>query len=253
MIDRLFGLLDKLLKHLTRKKISVTFDDLNRIKPVSPIFGLDRGTPIARYYIEKFLHRNSPLISGRILEVGDSYYSKRFGGEKAESFDVLHAVPGNKTATIIGDLTDPATLPENSMDCFICTQTFNFIFNVQKAVEGVHYLLRPGGVLLFTVCGISQISRYDMDRWGDYWRFTTASLHKLFEPVFKGRLEIESYGNALAATAFLRGIAVEDLPNQALLDEHDPNYQVLITVIARKEPYAGPGIQNGTVSLCEMS
>ena len=71
--------------------------------------------------------------------------------------------------------------------------------------------------------------------------------------MFKGRLEIESYGNALAATAFLRGIAVEDLPNQALLDEHDPNYQVLITVIARKEPYAGPGIQNGTVSLCEMS
>lgn len=249
MIDRLFGLRDKFLKHLTRKKISVTFNDLDRIKPVSPIFGLDRGTPIARYYIEKFLHKNSHLIKGRILEVGDSHYSKRFGGEKAESFDVLHAVPGNKAATIIGDLTDPTTLPGDSMDCFICTQTFNFIFDVQKAVEGTHYVLKPGGVLLFTVCGISQISRYDMDRWGDYWRFTTASLQKLFEPVFKERLAIGSYGNVLAATAFLQGIAVEDLPNRALLDEHDQNYQVLITVIARKEPYAGPSIQKGAVDL----
>jgi hypothetical protein len=33
--------------------------------------------------------------------------------------------------------------------------------------------LKPGGVLLATVSGISQISRYDMYRWGDYWRFTT--------------------------------------------------------------------------------
>ena len=85
-----------------------------------------------------------------------------------------------------------------------------------------------------TVAGISQISRYDMDRWGDYWRFTTASLEKLFTPIFNGGVEIASFGNVLAATAFLQGVAVEDLPDRTLLDENDPDYQMLITIIARK-------------------
>jgi SAM-dependent methyltransferase len=126
------------------------------------------------------------------------------------------------------------TLPENAFDCFICTSTFNFIFDVQKAVEGAHHLLKPGGVLLATVAGISQISRYDMDRWGDYWRFTSASVKRLFEPVFKGGLAIESFGNVLAATAFLQGVAVEDLPEKTLLDQQDPDYQMLITILAKK-------------------
>lgn len=234
LIDGQLRLIDGVLKYLTRKKISVVFNDLNRNKPVSPIFGLERGMAIDRYYIEKFLLKNALLIKGRILEIGDSEYSKKFAGGTVESFEVLHAVPGNKAATIIGDLTETATLPGNSVDCFICTQTFNFIYEVQKAIAGAHHLLKPGGVLLATVSGISQISRYDMDRWGDYWRFTTASAQKLFAPVFGEGLEIESYGNVLAATAFLQGIAVEDLPDRALLDENDPDYQVLITIVARK-------------------
>lgn len=212
----------------------VLFNDLMRNKPISNIFGLDRGTPIDRYYIENFLQKNRHLIRGRVLEVAENYYGKLFGTEKVEAFEILHAVPDNNAATIVGDLTDISTLPENRVDCFICTQTFHVIFDIQKAIKGAHYLLKPGGVLLATVPGISQISRYDMDRWGDYWRFTTASVKKLFEPVFKGGVEIESHGNVLAASAFLQGVAVEDLPDKALLDEHDPDYQVLITIVARK-------------------
>jgi hypothetical protein len=224
----------KFFQSIIRKKNPVYLTDITRTFPVSPVFGLERGTPIDRYYIEKFLQKNAHLIGGRVLEVGDSYYSRKFSAGKAESLEVLHATPKNKSATIIGDLTDTATLPFNSFDCFICTQAFNFIFEVGKAAEGAHYLLKPGGVLIATVAGISQISRYDMDRWGDYWRFTTSSVRKLFEPVFKGGLEIESFGNVLAATAFLQGVAVEDLPNPTLLDDNDPDYQLLITVVARK-------------------
>ncbi len=223
------------MKYLTRKNLTVSFNDYERNKPISAVFGMDRGTPIDRYYVETFLQRNSYLIKGRLLEVGDSYYSRRFAGGKAESFEVLHATPENKAATIIGDLTDTTTLPKNSFDCFICTQTYNFIFDLGKAVEGAHYLLKPGGVLLATVAGISQISSYDMERWGDYWRFTTASVKKLFEPVFKGGLKIESFGNVLAATAFLQGVSVEDLPDRRLLDYHDPDYQLIIALVARKE------------------
>ncbi len=223
-----------ILKYIVSKKIIVNFGDLSRTKPVSSLLGCDRGTPIDRYYIERFLENNSMLIRGRVLEIGDSAYSRRYGGERCSTFDVLHATPGNRKATIVGDLTDISTLPANAMDCFICTQTFNFIYDVQKAVQGAHSLLKPGGILLATVGGISQISQYDMDRWGDYWRFTTASVKKLFEPVFTGGVTIESFGNALAACSFLQGLAVEDLPDRALLDEKDSQYQLLITIVARK-------------------
>ena len=231
----MIALLHDIIKFLTRKKIRVVFNSLESTQPVSSLLGCDRGTPIDRYYIENFIRKCSPLIKGRVLEIADNSYSRRFGGNQVTKFEVLHATSGNRKATIVGDLTSPETLPENAVDCFICTQTFQFIFDIQKAIIGAHHILKPGGVLLATVSGISQISRYDMDRWGDYWRFTTASVKCLFEPVFKGGIEIESFGNVLAATAFLQGLSVEDLPDRPLLDHNDPDYQSLITIVARKQ------------------
>ena len=227
-------MLNEFIQYLTRKKVRVVFGDLSTTAPVSRQFGFDRGTPIDRYYIEGFLARHAELIRGRVLEVGGSDYSRRFGGERVEAFEVLHATAQGRSTTIVGDLTDPATLPQDAMDCFICTQTFNFIGEVQKAIAGAYFLLKPGGVLLATVAGISQISRYDMERWGDYWRFTSASVKKLFQPVFGTDLEIETCGNVLAATAFLQGLALEDLPEPGLLDTCDEDYQLIITIMARK-------------------
>jgi Methyltransferase domain len=228
------AMIDRLLHAILRRKTPILFQEFTRTAPVSTVFGLDRGTPIDRYYIETFLRKNAHLIKGRVLEIGESVYCRRYGGENVEAYEVLYASDGNESATILGDLTDAATLPENAIDCFVCTQTFNFIFDVQKAVAGAHYLLKPGGVILATVAGISQISRYDMDRWGDYWRFTTASARKLFEPLYTGGVKVECFGNVMASCAYLQGLAVEDLPVTALLDEHDPDYQMLITIVARK-------------------
>ena len=225
-------MLTKILRYLNRKKVVVSFDDLRRTSPVSRVFGLERGTPINRYYIERFLEANREAIRGRVLEVGDSEYSRRFGGSRVERCDVLHATPGNSAASIVGDLTDSSTLPAAAFDCFICTQTIDCIFEVQKAVQGAQHLLKPGGVLLATVSGIGQISRYDMERWGEYWRFTTASMQRLLEPLFTGGVEVRSFGNVLAATASLQGVALEDLPDRTLLDEND--YQLVIAAVARK-------------------
>lgn len=227
----MLGRLKRLIGDLARPK--VVFNDLERSRPVSNLFGFDRGQPIDRYYIEKFLDENSNYIKGSVLEIADSHYSKKFGGDKVDRFEILHYTNDNPEATIIGDLTNKSTLPENRIDCFICTQTFNFIFNVQRAVEGASHLLKPGGVLLATLGGISQISRYDMDRWGDFWRFTTASAEQLFTPYFSN-VTVQSYGNVLSSVAFLQGLAVEDLPDKSLLNEKDHDYQMVVTVIARK-------------------
>ena len=88
--------------------------------------------------------------------------------------------------------------------------------------------------MLATVAGISQISRHDMDLWGDYWRFTTASTQKLFTSVFGENTQVDSFGNVMAACAFLQGCSVEDLPDRSLLDSKDPDYQMLITIVARR-------------------
>lgn len=211
---------------------AILFNDPQRIGPISSVFGLDRGTPIDRYYIGQFLSLHRSLIRGRVTEIGDNSYTRQYGTAVTRS-DVLQTATGSGI-TLVGDLTDCTTLPFGETDCFICTQTLNFIYDLPAAVCGIHHLLAPGGTLLATVAGISQISRYDMDRWGDYWRFTTASLAKLFAEFPWDDLQIESHGNVLAATSFLQGVAIEDLPNPKLLDEQDPDYQVILTVVARK-------------------
>ncbi len=210
----------------------VRMGGLRRVTPISRSFGFDRGQPIDRYYIERFLNEHQADIHGRVLEVGDAYYTCRFGGDRVVRSDVLHAVTGNGGATIVGDLSTGRGLPEGVFDCAILTQVLPFIFDVRGAVQGCWRSLRPGGVVLATVGGISQISRHDMDRWGDYWRFTSLSVSRLFGRVFgDDRVAVTTYGNVLSATGLLYGLAAEEF-SAAELDHRDRDYEVLIAVRA---------------------
>lgn len=192
--------------------------------------------PLDRYYIENFLFSQREGIKGRVLEVQDNTYTMRFGGDRITQSDILHAPMGNidPSVSIVADLTRAENIPSNSFDCIILTQTLQFIYDMRSAIETVSRILKPGGVLLLTVPGISQISREDMDLWGEYWRFTQLSAQRLFEEVFPPEeIEVKSYGNVLTATAFLYGLATKELqPSE--LDFHDPNYEVIITVKAVK-------------------
>jgi hypothetical protein len=211
------------------------WSDLRRLQPLSRAFGFDRGMPIDRYYIENFLRANSSDIHGRVLEVADAAYTQKFGGDRVAVSDVLHSVPGNRKATIVGDLATGKGIPTGAFDCIILTQVLPFIYDVRAAVATAGRALQAGGTLLATFAGISQISRYDMDRWGDYWRFTDRSARLLFEEVFAtSDVQIVSHGNVLIATAFLHGMSSEEL-TAAELDYVDPDYQVLITVRARRQ------------------
>lgn len=201
--------------------------------PISSVFGCDRGTPIDRYYIEKFLSENKSKIHGVCCEIAEDAYCKGLGHDIVRQ-DIFDYDNTNPHATIVGDLTKNESLPTNYLDCFVCTQTFNFIYDVKAAFRGAYQMIKPGGALLATAAGLSQISRYDMDRWGDYWRFTDLSLKKIAEETGFRDVQVMIYGNALAATAFIQGVAVEDLVNVELLDEHDNNYQVTLGLVAVK-------------------
>ena len=207
--------------------------DFESVYPVSDFYGDDRGTPVDRFYIDGFINDNRHRISGHVLEVAEDTYSRQYGNG-IDSIDVLHYEEGTPGATLIGDLSRPDTLPEDRFDCFICTQTIHVIYNYQDAIRGARRLLKPGGVLLCTLSGIAQISRYDMDRWGDYWRFTTLSAQRSFGEIFGApNVTVDYGGNCYAAVNFLRGIALEELDRNKL-GVKDPNYPILITIIATK-------------------
>jgi SAM-dependent methyltransferase len=211
---------------------TVQYGDFDRLMPVSSKFGSDRGTPIDRYYIEAFLERHRSDIYGRVLEVGDDAYSRRFGQARVVRQDVLHLNGKRPKVTIVGDMTRNGVLPTDAFDCMIVTQTLHFIYDIGAAVRHMHMALRPGGVLLLTVPGISQINYWG--QWSTYWSFSEASARRLFGDVFGHQMiEVGSYGNVFAATNFIQGIALEEV-RAADLDVHDPNYPLTICVRATR-------------------
>lgn len=211
---------------------------MRQTKPLSNVFGFDRGTPIDRIYTNDFLSTNAHFIRGRVCEIAENTYTKMFGTQVTQS-DILHFTADNPKATIIGDLTNHSSLPANAFDCFICTVTLNFIYDYKAAIRGIYYTLKSGSkdapsVALVTVASLVQISQYDYERWGDYWRFTDMGILRDFEAVFgKGNVEIKSYGNVLSAIAELQGIAAEELTKEELF-AHDSRYPVLLCIIAKK-------------------
>jgi SAM-dependent methyltransferase len=209
------------------------FGSLRRVTPLSRAFGFDRGQPIDRYYIDKFLSNHVQDIRGRVLEIGEATYAKRFGGMRLDSIDVLHVREGNPEATIIADLTAAHHIPTASFDCILLLQTLHLIFDIPSAIQTLHRILKPGGVLLATFPGISHNS---CDEWREqwYWGLTTRSARRLFSEIFKPEdLTVESHGNVLATTAFLYGFAVSEL-TCAELDYRDDHYELLIALRASK-------------------
>ena len=209
------------------------FGDVGEVQPVSDDFGFDRGTPIDRFYIEQFLQRNAADIAGRALEVGDDAYCRRFGASRITQQDVLHVSADNPAAALVGDLSRHGALPPAAFDCLVLTQTLHLIFDMRPAVAEMHRGLKPGGVLLLTVPGITRIDRGE---WGAgwFWSLTPAAATRLFGEVFgAGNVRVESHGNAFAATAFLQGLALEEV-DSAKLAVNDACFPVIVTVRAQK-------------------
>jgi SAM-dependent methyltransferase len=193
-------------------------------------WGWERGTPVDRYYIESFLNRHRADIRGRVLEVKNSDYSRRFGQEPLDA-QVLDIDAANPQATIVADLAAADSIPSCSFDCFILTSTLQYILDVDSAVRHSHRILRPGGVLLVTVPAVSRI---DLQASADYWRFTPAICRNWFEKHFAPeKVQVEAAGNVLSAISFLKGLAAQDL-KKSELDYQDAAYPVIIAIRAVK-------------------
>ena len=231
--------LEKLAGSIKNTPLYQKADSMLEHLPLTPLddaYGMGRGTPVDRYYIEKFLDLHREQIRGRVMEIGDRIYTEKFGGERVTESVILHVEREEpKIGQIKGDLSTGEGLTEESVDCLICTQTLPFIYDVRSAADHIVRILKRGGTALLTVAGLSQIIQYEKMHYGHFWSFTEQSLRRLFEENAEvDCVDVVTYGNVKTSTAFLYGISYEELSRRDL-DFNDPNYQLLVAAGIKKK------------------
>jgi SAM-dependent methyltransferase len=206
--------------------------DLRRVDPFST-WGSSRGGPIDRVYINQFVEKNAADLRGRALEVMDDHYLKRYGTGVTQ-IDILDVDDTNPRATFHADIVDAPNIPDDTFECVVLTQVLPLVYDGRAALRTAHRILVPGGVLLATTGGISRIAPLESPVYGHWWHYTSMSAKRLSEEVFgEGNVEVETYGNVLAATGFLFGLGLHDLSMEEL-SVRDPAYEVTIAIRAVK-------------------
>lgn len=202
------------------------------LKPISRRFGLEYGKAVDRFYIEKFLFDNKQYITGDVMEIAENTYTNMFG-ENVNNALALHVNGWGKNC-IKGNLETGEGIVENSVDCLICTQTLEHIFNTKETVRNIYKILKKEGTALITTASIKQISLYDYYNWGEYWRFTKQTMYRLLTDVFEEeKVEVFSYGNVKTTIAMLYGVCQEQLKSEDF-EYNDEQYSLIIAAKVHK-------------------
>jgi GT2 family glycosyltransferase/SAM-dependent methyltransferase len=240
--DRLGGKLRRMSRvketEGSAKARRVDWGDLERLEPISSIWGSERGTCVDRYYIERFLGSHSADVRGSVLEVQDSVYVARYRGDRLKRSDVVDIDPTNPNANVVADLQEAGALGSRSYDCVILTQTLFLIYRLNAALKECARVLRSGGVLLATVPCVARIDpESGLD--GDFWRLSREGFRRALAVAFPGSpIDVRPHGNPVAAMAFLVGLAAEEVePTE--LDRPDPTRPLLLTARVVKQPSGG--------------
>ncbi len=212
---------------VTRGLERPSWGNLRRVAPISASYGFDRGTPIDRYYVDKFFTAHRHLITGRVLEIQTKDHICTYGSGVTAA-DTLDISPEFRP-TYCCDLASATPVPDGSYDCFVLPNTLCFLRNLDAALREARRIVKRGGVILATVPGLVPLTPDVEDYWhasADGWRVVAARVWPDCETT------IESHGNCLAAAASMYGIAAEELA-EAELDANDPRYPVLATICCR--------------------
>lgn len=204
--------------------------------PHSTAFGVAYGRPIDRFYIENFLADEKQKIVGRVLEIGGRDYTHQFGSSAIISSTALsQSVSWFRKSQLVADLRTGTGLPKDFFDTIILTQTLHVLPNPSDALAFLAESLAPNGRVLLTVPGISQLSLYDSQRWGDFYRFTAQGLEETVDRVASLAIErIDTFGNLYAALALLSGLTVEECDVNRLNDRHDEFPVIVAATITNK-------------------
>jgi hypothetical protein len=205
--------------------------NLRRTRPFSEHFGFERGTPIDRYYLHRFLETHRARISGDVLEIQMSSYTRRYGS----SVRTAHTVDINPAhqPTYACDLARAeGIIPSERYDCLLLPNSLSFFRDLDGCLAQALRVVKPGGVILASTAGLVPLVP-DMP---DYWRLTADGWSLVAARAWMGcEVLVEAHGNCLAAVAAMLGLAYEELSADEL-DVRDPRYPVLVTVFCRRRP-----------------
>jgi SAM-dependent methyltransferase len=202
--------------------------NLRRTTPFSSTFGFERGTPIDRHYLQRFLHAHRDRITGDVLEVQTNSYTRRYGRDlrRMDTFDInpmFHP-------TYLCDLAHSEdALPSAAFDCVLLPQTLQHLRELDACLAHLVRVVRPGGVILASAAGLMPLTG-DVP---DYWRLSPDGWRERLAGAWSGAdVTVEGHGNCLTAVAAQLGLALEELTD-AELDAHDPRYPVITTIFCR--------------------
>jgi len=201
-----------------------------KLQPYSEVYGHDRGTEIARYYIECFLAENKELFEGNCLEFQAPTYLLKYADLEKCKINIIHIDDTNFLANIVADLTKPNTIPSNYFDCIISTHVLHMVLEKEKFLSEIYRILKPGGYILLAVPGVSMCDY----SWNELWRFTEEGIQQLLEQHFdKDLIQVKGFGNSLVAAGQIRGLSKEEFSIKELTS-YDGRFAVEICAKAQK-------------------
>jgi hypothetical protein len=187
-----------------------------RRRPFSSCYGADRGTPVDRWYLRRFVVEHLDLIRGDVLEVQGAEWAALADPDQVSRVEIIDLDPRNVRATLIADLCQPAALPEAAYDCAIVFQTLQYLSDVPQALRNLWAARRPGGVVLLSAPVTSRLDP-TCGPSGDLWRFTPAGLeHLVVSAIPDAVVSVSGYGSVATGVAFLLGLPAEKLSARQL-------------------------------------
>jgi len=218
-----------LLRCLVRRRGLPRWGNLRRAEPFSKEWGYDRGIPVDRYFGDRFLFEHRHLITGQVLEIQDSIYTRKYGVgvTRADSIDIA----AQFGPTIVCDLAKAeGVIPSNTYDCFLLPYTLLVVQGLEAALRNAMRVVKPGGTVLATTSVMTPV----LAEYPEYWRMTECGWREVLARAWPGcEFEVRTHGNCVSAIASLLGLAQEELKREEL-DKDDPRFPVLISIKGRK-------------------
>lgn len=205
---------------------AIDFGDFRGQLPFCPQFGSLRGTPIDRYYLDKFIAEIREEVVGNTLEIGGKKDNRLlYGVNKAAPYLTMDLA--GKGLDIIGDAHDISAVEKGSLDSVII---FNVLEHCQRpwvVVDNIYEWLKDNGQVFCMVPNAQRVHNFPKD----YWRIFPDAIDSLFARFPHRKLYI--YGNPLTTIASYMGVAAEELKAEEL-DAAQENYPVASCIHARK-------------------
>jgi hypothetical protein len=137
--------------------------NLRRLKPFSDYYGFDRGTPIDRYYLDRFLASHGQAIHGDVLEIQAPGYVDKYG----RNVRLKHSIDVNAAMnpTYVCDLAAADVVPSDRYDCFLLPNTLHALRDIRNCMRHMLRVVKPGGVVLAATAAMGPLETGGMDFW----------------------------------------------------------------------------------------